>query len=408
MFIVKVGWRNIFRHKRRSLVTLLSVVSGVVAVVLFGGFIEANYEGLRESVIRSQYGHLQIYKQGYEAKHRQSPDKYRLSPQETKAVVGILERSPHHQVTSRRLEFTGLLGNDKLTEAAVIRGVDPDSESLINSALTIVSGNDLSTSVPSGVLLGEGLAQAVNAKVGDQLTLVVSTVAGAMNAVDVKVEGIFRSFAKEYDDRAMLMGLAQAQQALGTQGVDAVVLLIDDTQALPALVGELQRQFDAAALKLEYREWFRLATFYQKVVNLYDGFFVFVVSVIAIVILFGITNTMMIAVMERTSEIGTLRALGTPQRGIVRQFMTEALLLSLMSSVVGVVVAIAVARGLSGLEIMMAAPPGSSRGYPLRIALVPVVCAVSVFGVLVIASFATLFPASNAARKPIVDALRHI
>jgi putative ABC transport system permease protein len=408
MFIIKVGWRNIFRHKRRSLVTLLSVVSGVVAIVLFGGFIEANYEGLRESVIRSQYGHLQVYKQGYEANHRQAPDKYRLDPEETKAVVGILERSPHHLVTSQRLEFTGLLGNDKLTEAAVIRGVDADSESLINSALTIISGNDLAGTSPDGAMLGEGLAQAVNAKVGDQLTLVVSTVAGTMNAVDVRVEGIFRSFAKEYDDRAMLMGLQHAKQALGTQGVDAVVLLIDDTMALPALVSELDRQFQAASLKVEYQEWFRLATFYQKVVNLYDGFFVFVVSVIAIVILFGITNTMMIAVMERTSEIGTLRALGTPQRGIVRQFLIEGLLLSFMSSLVGVAVAVAVANGLNGLEIMMAAPPGSSRGYPLRIALVPEVCAVSVLGVLAIASFATLFPATTAARKPIVDALRHV
>jgi putative ABC transport system permease protein len=408
MFMLKVGWRNIFRHRRRSLVTLLSVVSGVVAVVLFGGFIEANYEGLRESVIRSQYGHLQIYKQGYEQHHRQSPDKYRLDPAQTQAIIGILERSPHHVVTSRRLEFTGLLGNDKLSEAAVIRGVDPGTESLINSALSIVAGNDLDAAQPEGVLLGEGLAQAVNAKVGDQLTLVVSTVSGAMNAVDVQVAGVFRSFAKEYDDRAMLMGLPHAQRTLGTEGIDTVVLLIDSTPALPALVVELQRQFDAASLKVEYQEWYRLATFYQKVVDLYDGFFSFVVVVVAIVILFGITNTMMIAVMERTSEIGTLRALGTTQRGIVHQFLTEALLLASMSSLVGILAAIAVAKGLSGLEIMMAPPPGSSHGYPLRIALVPWVWAASVAGVLAIAVFATFFPATNASRRPIVDALRYV
>jgi putative ABC transport system permease protein len=408
MLSLKMGWRNILRHNRRSLVTLLSVTSGVVAVILFGGFIQANYEGLRESVIRSQYGHLQIYQDGYTEQHRQSPDKFRLSPEQTRAITAIAEQSPQHVATSRRLEFTGLLGNNDLSEAALIRGVDPDGESLINSALTIIQGNELSTAEPQGVLLGEGLARAVNAKVGDELTLLVSTAGGVMNAVDVKVAGIFRSFAKEYDDRAMMMGLAHAQKALGTQGVDMVVLLIHDTLALPGVVEALDRAFQQAGLKVEHRAWYELATFYQKVVSLYDGFFVFIVAVIAVVVLFGIANTMMVSVMERTSEIGTLRALGTPQTGIVRQFLVEGLLLASLSALVGVAVAVLAAKGISMLEIMMAPPPGSSRGYPLRIASVPLVWAVSVGGVMLIALVATYMPASSASRKPIVDALRHV
>lgn len=408
MFVVKVGWRNILRHKRRSLVTLLSVVSGVVAVIIFGGFIEANYQGLRESVIRSQYGHLQVYKQGYVENYRQQPEKYRLSPGTASAVRDIMERSPQHVVTSRRLEFTALLGNDKLSEAAMVRGVDPDSESLINSAMTIISGQDLDLATKDGVLLGEGLAAAVNARVGDQLTLVSSTVNGVMNAVDVTVVGIFRSFAKEYDDRAMLMGLDHAQTVLGTQGVDMVVLLIDDTLALPGVIQKLQQDFREAGLEVEYREWSELATFYHKVVDLYDGFFLFIVTVIAVVILFGIANTMMISVMERTSEIGTLRALGTRRQGIVVQFMGEAALLALLSSLIGVVIAVSLAHGVNALEIMMPAPPGSSKGYPLRIAIVPLSWLVAVGGVLLIALMATLFPARGAAGKSIVDALRHV
>jgi len=408
MLALKMGWRNILRHNRRSLVTLLSVMSGVVAVVLFGGFIQANYEGLRESVIRSQYGHLQVYHRGYTEQHRQAPDKFRLSEKQSQAVTAIAEAMPQHVATSRRLEFTGLLGNNDLSEAALIRGVDPDGESLINSALTIIDGNELSTAVPEGVLLGEGLAHAVHAKVGDELTLLVSTAGGVMNAVDVKVEGIFRSFAKEYDDRAMMMGLAHAQKALGTQGVDMVVLLIRDTPALPGVITDLEQRFAAAGLDVEHRAWYELATFYQKVVNLYDGFFVFIVAVIAVVVLFGIANTMMVSVMERTSEIGTLRALGTPQRGIVRQFLVEGLLLASLSALVGVAVAVLAAKGISALEIMMAPPPGSSRGYPLRIAAVPLVWAVSVGGVMLIALVATYMPAAKASRKPIVDALRHV
>lgn len=408
MFFLKVGWRNILRHRRRSAVTVLSVMSGVIAVVLFGGFVQANYEGLRESVIRSQYGHLQIYADGYLDGHRKEPAAHRLGPTGAAAVERILADSPGFLVASRRLEFTGLLGNDRLSEAVVVRGVEPDSEALINSALTLIDGYDLDPARPEGVLLGEGLAAALDASVGKRMTLLATTESGVMNAVDVQVEGVFRSFAKEYDNRAMMMVLSQAQLLLGTDAVDKVVLLIEDTATLPALVRELDARFAAAGLAVEHRTWRQLASFYQKVVDLYDSFFLFIVIVIALVVLLGIANTMMVAVMERTAEIGTLRAMGTRRAGIVRQFMVEGLLLALLSSLAGVAAGAALAEGITALEIMMAPPPGSSRGYPLRIALVPGAWLAAVAGVMAIAALATAFPATGAARKPIVDALRHV
>ena len=408
MFELKVGWRNILRHRRRSLVTLLAVVTGVVSIILFGGFVHANYEGLRESVIRSQYGHLQVYQKGYEELHRSAPEKVRLAREDADKIVALMEREPRFIAASRRIEFTGLLGNEKQSQAAVIRAVDIEAESLINSALTVIDGNDLEADDAEGVLLGEGLAQSLNAKPGDPLTLVSTTVDGGMNAVDVRVQGIFRSFAKEYDDRAMMMPLSQAQRVLGTDAVDMVVLLIDDTAHLPEVRTALASAFKQAGLATEMRGWEQLASFYHRVVELYDGIFMFVIIVIAVVVLFGITNTMMMAVMERTAEIGTLRAIGTRQTGIVRQFVVEGLVLAALSSVIGVILAVALSRGITGLEIMMPAPPGSSRGYPLRIAQVPWMWVVSAFGVWMIAAFATLFPAINASRKSIVDALRHV
>lgn len=408
MFELKVGWRNILRHKRRSLVTLLAVLTGVVSIILFGGFVQANYEGLRESVIRSQYGHLQVYQAGYERLHRSAPEQVRLSRPDADKIISIMERDPRFVAASRRIEFTGLLGNEKTSQAAVIRAADPDAESLINSALTLIDGDDLDADDPEGVLLGEGLAQSLNARTGDALTLVSSTVDGVMNAVDVRVQGVFRSFAKEYDDRAMLMPLAQAQRLLDTDSVDMVVLLIDDTSHWREVMAGLSASLGQAGLSTELRGWDELASFYHRVVELYDGIFLFVIVVIAVVVLFGISNTMTMAVVERTAEIGTLRAIGARQTGIVRQFVVEGLVLAALSSVAGVIIGVALSRGITGLEIMMPPPPGSSRGYPLRIALVPWMWLVSACGVWMIAALATLLPAIQASRKSIVDALRHV
>ncbi|RTK98408.1 MAG: ABC transporter permease [Lysobacterales bacterium] len=407
-FLLKVALRNIRRHRRRSLVTLATVASAVIGIVLFGGFIEANYTGLRESVIRSQYGHAQIHVAGYEAGHRADPDKVRLSPETAEAVRTLLEKDKHVLMSSRRIEFAALLGNEKTSQAVIVRGVDPDTEALINSALTIIAGDELAEDDADGVLLGEGLAQALNVKPGATLTMLGSTVDGTMNAVDVRVAGIFRSFASEYDDRAVMMGMRRAGELLGTPSVDTVVVLLDDTAALDGVMERFGAAAHAAGLKLEWQTWAQLASYYHKVVALYDGFFLFIALVIVVVVMFGITNTMLVAVMERTAEIGTLRALGTRRGGIVRQFLTEGVVLGTGSALIGVVLGIVAAHGITALEIMMPAPPGSSKGFPLRIEDVPGLWVGCVLAVAGIAAFATLLPAVRAARQPVVTSLRHV
>jgi len=408
MYTLKVAWRNILRHKRRSIFAILTIVVGVANIVMFGGFVEANYIGLRESIIRSQYGHLQIHQKGYELNFRREPNQYRLSPELAQQVQALLETIPHVLITSRRLEFTGLLGNEKISRAAIIRGVDPDSEALINSALTIIEGVDLDPDKQEGVLLGEGLAQGIDAKVGDRLTLLGTTVNGVMNAVDVEVVGIFQSFAKEFDDAAMMMVLENAQTLLNTQSIDTIVVLLDDTLVLPEVVSAMAKESQQRQFNIEWIEWFKLANFYQKVVELYNGFFLFINLVIYVVVLFGISNTMIVTVMERTFEIGTLRAMGMRRSGIVTQFLTEGVMLALLGAILGIGVGIAVTWLINSLEIMMPAPPGSSKGYPLRLEYVEDIWFNSVSIVLIIAFFATLFPALQASRKPIVDALRHV
>lgn len=408
MLVYKIAWRNMLRYKRRSLFVLLTILVGVAAIVLFGGFVEANYIGLRESVIRSQYGHLQIHRKGYERHYRSQPEEYRMAPALTEQVQTLMAEIPHVQLGSRRLEFTGLLGNEKNSRAAVIRGVDPDTEALINSALTIIDGAELDSLKPEGVLLGEGLAQAVNAKVGDKLTLLGATVNGVMNAVDVEVVGIFQSFAKEYDDAAMMMVLENAQTLLNTQAVDTVVLLLDDTPALPDVIAAVADIAKRQNLDIEWAEWFKMASFYQKVVDLYDGFFLFINSVIYIVVLFGVSNAMMVAVMERTTEIGTLRAIGMRRSGIVRQFLAEGVMLALLGAALGVAAGVGLTWLINGLEIMMPAPPGSSKGYPLQLQYVEETWLSTIGIVGAIAFCATLVPAVQASRKAIVDALRHV
>ncbi len=408
MLDIKLAVRNIVKQRRRSIMTVLAISTGALGIVIFGGFVEANYSGLRESVIRSQYGHVQFYAPGYTDNYRKDPARYRLSTDAVDQYHEMLDQDERVLVSTRRLEFTGLLGNAATSQAAMIRGVEPDSESMINSALTILNGNELSDDNPSGVLIGEGLANSLDAKVNDELTLLAANDDGVMNAVDVTVSGIFRSFSREYDDRAMMMHIERAQLLLGTDEVDQLIVLLGYTTDLTDFLHNFEQVAEIQGVPLEYRTWDQLATFYHKVVDLYDGMFLFIKAVIIAIVLLSITNTMMITVMERTQEIGTVRALGTRQFGIVRQLIIEGALLALISAVIGIVLGIAIAQYITYLAIMMPAPPGSSQGFPLRIELVARDWLYTCIGVVVAAITSTFFPAKNAARKNIVDALRYV
>lgn len=408
MLEFKLATRNILRHRRRSLMTLLAIMTGVIGIVVFGGFVQANYSGLRESVIRSQYGHVQFYAPGYVQNHRKDPAGSRLTPEQVNDYMDIMNEDERVLVSTRRLEFTGLLGNAGSSQAAMIRGVDPETESMINSALTILDGNELIAEDESGILLGEGLAQSLDAVVGDELTLLAANDDGVMNAVDVRVSGIFRSFAKEYDDRAMMMNIHRAQQLLGIEDIDQLVVLLGYTRDLPSFLTDFSQRANQNNLIVEYQTWDQLANFYHKVVELYDGLFIFVNIVIVAIVLLSITNTTMITVMERTQEIGTVRALGARRLTVTRQFLIECGTLAFVSAVIGVLVGIALSIYITSLEIMMPAPPGSSQGFPLRIELVPETWIYSALGVVLVAILSAWPPAANAAKRNIVDALRHV
>jgi putative ABC transport system permease protein len=408
MYTLKIAWRNILRYRRRSLVTILTVVAGVCGITLFGGYVQANYTGLRESVIRSQYGHLQIHKRGFVAHHAANPDKFRLSKGEVDRIATLLKQSSDIELFCRRTEFTAVLGSDVKSHAALVRAVDVEEESLMNSALTMIDGTELSSDEPEGAILGEGLARAVAAKVGDSFSLLATTTSGALNGIDIKVVGIFKSLAKEFDDNAMMIALPHATILMNTEEVDSVVVLLKDTERLKSFQTSLSREAAAAGLELEYQNWSDLAVFYHSVVDLYDGFFAFIAILVVVIVFFGISNTMAMAVMERTVEIGIQRALGTKRIAIVKQFLVEGTLLGLIGTVLGIGLGILLAQFITSLEIMMPPPPGTSREIPLIIELVAWVWGVSLVGVWGVAMLASVIPANFAAKKPIVDALRFV
>ena len=405
---LKLALRNVFRNRRRTIITLAAMSFGAAAIILFGGFVNAVYWGVRESTIRSQVGHIQIYRKGYSEKGTLAPYDYLIA--DYAALREQLSAIPHVKTVTARLGFSGLVSTGDTTTSFVGTGVDPEGETVLSSLAVIVDGRDLASRDPRGVILGVGLARAFGVKPGDELTLLTTTKAGSINALAVKVRGIWESGEKAYDDRFLKVGLPEVQRLIDVEGseVQSVVLLLDATDNTAVVRARIDQLIRERGLDLEVKTWEDLALRYHQVRELFGRIFAVLTLIVSIMVIFGITNTMTMAIFERTREIGTVMALGTRRRGVIGMFVLEGLALGALGGLAGVVLGIVLAKVVSAIGIQLPPPPGSTRGFAVQIFVVPSVLAQAFRLSIITATLASLYPAWRAARLNVVEALRHV
>ncbi len=415
MTLLRLALRNVARQRRRTLLSLAVLAAGFMALALAGGFMSQTFEGLADSAIRGGLGHVQIlHPKALDGDEAQSleyalPDGEALA-QRLRGDAAVAEVLP-------RIQFMGLLSSGARSVAFLGSAVDPEREARFMGSLEQVKDG---AKAPGGagsrwlgadpaareVILGIGLAKSLGASVGSGLTLMSTTKDGALNAVDVEVVGLQDLGLKELNDRTLTVSLGTAAMLLdaGPARSRLSVILKDPEAAGPealrlqALVGE-----GCAA-----QPWFELAAFYRQVRLLYFAIFGFMGLVLALVVLLATANTLLMSVMERVREFGTLRALGLRPGQLVALLQLEGALLGLAGSAVGLVLTLLLRAGLNALHLQMPAPPGTSHGYELRIFFVPGVYLAAFLGLQAVIQLSALFPGLKAARLRVTEALRHI
>lgn len=405
MLTLTLALRNIFRNRRRSAMTLLVIVFGAVGLILFGGYKAITFRGLRESTIRNRIGHLQIYKAGYLHADSAKPLEYGLD--DVAALRRSIESDPRVKMTAAQITLNGLVSNGEKSETFLATAVEPAKERAMNSQ-RLTAGTGLPLGESDAVMVGRGLAASMHVKPGDYLTLMTTTAGGSLNAMDVRVAGVFMSGVKEYDDRAIKMPLVGAQQLLQSARVERLLVFLNETEDTAAVRSALAASFRRDGRQLEMRDWSQLASFYQQVVLLYNGIFGFLGIVVFGVVIFSVANTMAMSVFERTREIGTLTAIGTTRGGIWRMFLAEGVMIGVIGAVAGVVCGALLAQVINAGNIMLPPPPGYTVGYPLRVLLVPSTLITASAIAIVTSTLSSIVPALNASRMRIVDALGHI
>ncbi len=462
MRTLSLALRNLLRNRRRSLTTLLAMIIGAVTILVFGGYARNIVLSLQTSYVM-RGGHLQIQRKDYFLYGSGNPAAYGIA--DYQHVIDVVAHdpvlAPMLAVATPSISLGGIAGN-------FAAGV---SRTIIGAGLVVADRNRmrrwndygiwinlpdsaLTGTAEDAVVIGKGVARvlelceplkvedcpkrakkevATGAAAPDDVTalaalearptaprdearieLLAANVHGAPNVASLHVVKAERQGFKEYDDMFVGMHLKQAQRLLyGDEKpqATAVVLQLKHTSQIPAAKARLAELL-ATTLKsdpLEVQDFEVLNPFYGQAVGMFAAIFGFMAVLIGAIVLFTVGNTMSMAVMERTAEIGTLRAMGLRRAGIRRLFMSEALVLGVIGAAAGVVAALIVAwlvnhAGLTWL------PPGQVDPVPLTVRVwgeggMMLGTAVLLAVVAVISAW---WPARRAARMQIVDALRHV
>ena len=397
-----VALRNLKRNKNRTAIAVITIASGLVAYMLAGGFIEWIFHGMREGAIRSQLGHIQIVRPGYFEKGIADPYHF-LLPAHSKEL-GQIATLPDVKGVSERLSFNGLISFGEATASFIGEGIQPKQEAVISDAIYLRTGSNLVADDQRAVLLGEGLAKNIGAKVGDDIIMLVTAQNGTPNALEVKVSGIFYTASKDYDDNALRLPINFARKLMRVEGSTVWVLILNKTSLTDSMVDTLKKNLPDSDFQIF--PWIELADFYKKTVTLFGKQIRLIETIIALIIILTISNSQNMSVLERTTEIGTMMAVGSRRSAILRMFILEGLMLGVLGGLIGIAVGYALAAALSFIGIPMPPPPGMEVGFTAEILVTPPLV-IDAFALAMITTvLASLLPAFKASRLNIVDALR--
>ncbi|UXI66196.1 ABC transporter permease [Tahibacter amnicola] len=461
MIDVQIALRNLLRNWRRSLTTTLAIVIGVLALLLFGGFTNAIMATLETGIVGST-GHIHVQRQGFARYGFGNPAQYSI--ENTNEVIAVMNSDPlvasHLRVVTPLLLFNGLAGRYDAGSSHMMsgEGVEVSGQQALRTwdayGLTHAVGGrfTLPDSPDNAALVGVGLGRMLGlcdalgidecpaepasalpadaAPIPDDISALAQTEArtpgageakidlltsqpnGAPNVVSAQVMRAENQGLSALDSTYVAVHLDLARKLVfGSDAAEQSTLLIaqlDSTRNMAIVKDRLNTVIAEKGWPLVAVDFQQFFAEYHQVQRMFQTIFGFIAILMGVIVLFTVANTMSAAVLERTAEIGTIRALGVRPRGVRRLFLIEGSLLGLFGVAVGIALALLCAWAVnhSGLTWV---PPNRVARVPLLVSLAGdwrlIVGASSTL--LVVAMLSAWVPARRGSRRSIVEALRY-
>ncbi len=407
---ITLAWRNIWKNKRRTVLTLLTIMVGCAMVIFFMCLQEGGYDTIIENSVSSNTGHIQIHEKGFW--EDRSID-YAFKPDAR--IKNAVASDESIVASTQRVHAAGLISSGELSDIALIQGIDPITEPGVGSLnkMILKGGRFLKPEDTTEIVIGETLAHNLEVSPGDSVSILSQGFDGSFAGErDLKVVGIFKSGNPEYDRMLLLMPLTRAIKTFAMENyVSSIAIRLKDGTKMPEVRDRLKKAIGNE--KLEIMGWDDLMPeLMQYVVMDRTSAYIFY-FVLYLTVAFGVLNTIQMSVFERTREFGVMLAIGTRPNQILSLVIIESIVITLIGILLGSLLGAALGYYFKIYPIDYTNYQKEMEVWGLVITKLPAKLAVSYFLetpliIFLVSMVFTIIPARRAARLKPVDAIRKL
>jgi ABC-type lipoprotein release transport system permease subunit len=405
---LKMAWRNMWRNWRRTTIALVAIVLGLILLLFMSGLIKGSDQAIFGNAVRLYGGNLQIHATGFREKSKRLP---LLPVENVDSVLNVVRSQPEVKLAAKRINTGGMISSSEGAYPISITALEPAVEQANSiQAENIVAGRYLLPEDGDAVFIGKGLADLLNVTAGDRVTLLGRGAHEVMRQRTMTIVGIYDLGMPEAEKAMAFITLPEAQTLydLRDQATEVTIVLNQVGQedaVLKALQGALPGY--------EIDSWATLRPEIRQAMDTKAGVTAFLGIVVLMIASIGILNLMLMAVFERTREMGVLAALGMKGRQVMGLFLLEGALIGVVGAVIGCVIAVVLLTimGQIGFDLSSMSGMGEitalmgDRIYP-SFSVSEVIN--QGIAVAVIAALASLYPAWQASRQEPATALHHV
>ena len=404
-----MAWRNMWRNWRRTAIATVAIVLGLILLIFMDGLIRGSDQAMFGNSVRMYGGNIQVHAPGFRDKANRLP----LLPIENPdSVVQAALLQPEVVSADKRIRTAGLVSSGGATAAVAITAVEPSKEaqtSLI--AETISQGRYLQDTDEDSIIIGKGLADFLSVGIDDRITLLGQRKDESVRQRSMTIVGIFDLGFPEIEKGMVYISLPEAQTLYNLRGqVTEVAISLKQIGQEDKTIQALQTSLP----NLEVDSWDTLQADLTSTMDIKSQFTTIFGMVVLMIASIGILNLMLMAVFERTREMGVLAALGWKGKQIMVLFLLEGMFIGAVGAIIGGILSwgLTVILGQIGIDFSFASQMGSDAVALLGDRIYPSVPISTILiyavAVILIAALASLFPAWQASRQEPAKALRYV
>ncbi len=402
--LIQIAWRNVWRNKTRSLVIIVAVILGLWGGIFSDAFMQGMAKQQIYSGIHTETGHIQLNDPGFLLNHDMQ-----MHIDHADSITSSIKKMPEVKAVSSVIQLTAMASTATSSAGIMVNAIDTvDQAQVSDVSKLLIEGDYFKDDHNNLAVIGQQLADKLKLKLHSRIVLTLQTMTGDIIYGAFKVEGIYRTHNSDFDQQMLYIRKNDLLSLTGfpVGSASIITVLLNKDSDTKNVADVLTKQFST----LEVQRWEQLSPMQQVLSSTMTQMTIIFVGIILIALAFGIINTMLMAVMDRTREIGMLLSIGMQPSKVFGMIVMETVFLSLTGAIMGVLISISTIYwfGKTGINLSMIAEGANAMGYSsivyptlsadfyLELAMM----------VIVIAVIAGLFPARKAIRLKPADAVR--